>query len=187
MEAISALLVDDEAPARRLLGEMLGKHPEIEVVGEAASGDEALERIRELSPRVVFLDVQMPEKDGLAVARELVEGSSPVRVVFVTAYDEFAVRAFELEAVDYLLKPVDPQRLARTAGRLAKPASEATALSLLRALERVRETCLDRLSLLDERSGVRHVVELGAVDWITCRGEKTYVHTGGGSFAAWRL
>ncbi|HLF55605.1 MAG TPA: response regulator, partial [Thermoanaerobaculia bacterium] len=99
-----ALIVDDEALARSLLTELLAAHPEIEIVGEAANGFEAVQRIGELAPDLVFLDIQMPKLSGFEVL-ELVGDAAPA-VVFVTAYDEYALEAFEVHAVDYLLKPV---------------------------------------------------------------------------------
>lgn len=114
---IHALIVDDEALARRGLRQRLKALPGIQVVGEARNAGEALEKIRELSPHLVFLDVQMPGMTGFDLVRKLEDGSLPA-VVFVTAYDEYAVRAFEVNAVDYLLKPVENDRLAAAVDRV---------------------------------------------------------------------
>jgi two-component system LytT family response regulator len=105
-----ALIVDDEALARQRVRRLLGAAPDVEIVGECASGEEALEAIRAQRPDVVFLDVQMPALDGFGVVSRLDPGTAPM-VVFVTAFDQHAVRAFEASALDYLLKPVDPARL----------------------------------------------------------------------------
>ena len=112
---IRAVIVDDEAPARDRLRQMLAPHA-VNVVGEAGDGEEAVTRIGELQPDLVFLDIQMPALTGLEVASRL-HAPRP-RIVFCTAYDHFAIEAFELHAVDYLLKPVNRDRLARTVERI---------------------------------------------------------------------
>lgn len=112
-----ALLVDDEPLARSLLRELLGEHPEVEIVGEGANGFEAVKLVGELVPDLLFLDIQMPKLSGFEVL-ELLGDEAPA-VIFVTAYDEFALKAFEVHAVDYLLKPVDPERLRLALGRAA--------------------------------------------------------------------
>ena len=112
-----ALIVDDEAPARSKLLRMLGAFPDVEVVGEAPDGKTALQLAATLQPDVVFLDVQMPEVDGFDVAASLPDDGPAL--VFVTAFDQYALRAFDTHATDYLLKPVEPERLARAIERLA--------------------------------------------------------------------
>jgi len=114
---IRALIVDDERRARAYLSKLVAAHDDVEVVGEARDGRSALEAIRELRPDVVFLDVQMPVMNGLEVARALPAEDPPV-VVFTTAYDQFALAAFDLSATDYLLKPYDGDRLARALDRV---------------------------------------------------------------------
>ncbi len=104
-----ALIVDDEDLARQRLRRLLAAFPEVEVAGEAADGEEALERIAELRPDLVFLDVQMPGCSGIEVALSL--PSLPPKIIFCTAYDEYAIEAFEVDAADYLLKPVSRARL----------------------------------------------------------------------------
>src|SRR5580693_3939452 len=113
---IRALVVDDEPLARSNLTVLLRRDPEIDVVRECGSGVEALAEIRGNKPDLVFLDVQMPECDGFDVL-ELLGGDLPAAVVFVTAYDQYALRAFEAGALDYLLKPFDNARFARALGR----------------------------------------------------------------------
>jgi DNA-binding LytR/AlgR family response regulator len=115
---IRALLVDDEAPARSELRYLLAAHPEVQVVGEAATAAEAIELARDLRHDVVFLDVEMPGLTGLQAAPLVRERRDPPAIVFVTAHAEYAVDAFAVEAFDYLLKPVDPERLARVVERL---------------------------------------------------------------------
>ncbi|HSH00223.1 MAG TPA: response regulator [candidate division Zixibacteria bacterium] len=110
-KTITALIVDDEPPARRLLRKLLGNHSEFEVIGECADGAAAIGAIGKHRPQVVFLDVQMPEVDGFSVLEALDPGNLPY-IVFVTAYDQYAVKAFEAHALDYLLKPFTKERFA---------------------------------------------------------------------------
>ena len=104
----NAIIIDDERLARNELKKMLVLHPEIEVIGEAANADEGLNLINELNPDLILLDVQMPVKTGFDLLQELEKLPA---VIFTTAYDEYAIRAFEVNALDYLLKPIDPKRL----------------------------------------------------------------------------
>jgi two-component system LytT family response regulator len=112
---MKALLVDDERLARSELRRLLRAHPEIEIVGEAADAAQAKEKIRTLHPDLIFLDVQMPGRTGFELLAELAE---PPRVIFTTAYDQYALKAFDFGALDYLLKPIEPSRLARALARL---------------------------------------------------------------------
>lgn len=102
------LIIDDERLARNELKKLLGDHEDIEVVGEASNASEGLEKINELQPELIFLDIQMPGKTGFEMLEEL--DKSPY-VIFTTAYDEYALKAFEVNALDYLLKPIEPKRL----------------------------------------------------------------------------
>ena len=119
---IRTLIVDDELLARERLRQLLQSEPDIELVGECADGQEAVEAIEKQAPDLIFLDVQMPELDGFGVLESIPAESAPV-IVFVTAHDKFALRAFEVHAVDYLLKPFDRERFQK---------------ALSRALERVK-------------------------------------------------
>jgi two-component system, LytTR family, response regulator len=112
-----ALIVDDERLARKELMKLLEEHPMIEVIGEAMNADEAFTMINELNPDLLFLDIQMPGKTGFQLLEML--DSVPL-VVFTTAYDEFALKAFEVNALDYLLKPIQPERLSETISKLAE-------------------------------------------------------------------
>jgi two-component system response regulator LytT len=114
---LRAVLVDDEQLARDELGYLLGQIGGVEVIGQAGNGVEALAAIDRLRPDVVFLDVQMPGLTGFEVARRLLDARTAVQIVFVTAYDQHAIDAFEVNAVDYLLKPVEPARLEVAVGR----------------------------------------------------------------------
>lgn len=108
---LNILIIDDEQPARDRLRRLLRNLPKCEVVGEAASSNEALESIRELSPDVLLLDISMPGMDGMSLARVLQEGGASPAIIFCTAYQDQALNAFEVEAVDYLVKPVRIERL----------------------------------------------------------------------------
>lgn len=116
MRKIRALIVDDEPLARRRISRLLDEHDEVEVVGECANGAVAAEAMTELEPDLVFLDIHMPEKSGFEALAEAEPGRTPV-VIFVTAYDEHALSAFEYRALDYLLKPFDDERFERTLRR----------------------------------------------------------------------
>ncbi len=112
---MKAIIVDDERLARQELKNHLAQYKDIEIIGECANANEAKEKINSLKPDVIFLDIQMPGKTGLELIEEI---SALPEVIFVTAYDEFALRAFEINALDYLLKPIQPQRLAETIKKL---------------------------------------------------------------------
>ena len=130
---LRALIADDEPRARQFLEKLLGEHEELDVVGSARSGAEALRLIASLKPHVVFLDIHMPDVSGLEVARHLRGAEAPV-VVFVTAYDKYATEAFEVAALDYVLKPLKRERLAEAVRRAVaevrsgRPAARAEAL-----------------------------------------------------------
>jgi two-component system, LytTR family, response regulator len=112
---MKALLIDDERLARQELRNLLAPYPEIQIVGEANNAETAKESIKQLKPDVIFLDIQMPGKNGFELLEEI---SGVPEVIFVTAYDEYALRAFEVNALDYLLKPIQPSRLAETVKKI---------------------------------------------------------------------
>ncbi len=146
--SIQALIVDDEALARRGLRHRLNTLPGITVAGEARNATEAIERIRTDSPDLVFLDIQMPGKSGFEVLRELRDEELPA-VIFVTAFDEYAVRAFEVNAIDYLLKPIEEARLAKAVERarshLDGRRAEAHKQALLRLLSEITGRSLESM------------------------------------------
>ena len=123
---LRVVLADDERPARRFLINLLKTFPDVEIVGEAANGADAIDLIEAQKPDLALLDLNMPEAGGLDVARLVKAGATP-SIAFVTAYDEFAVQAFELNAIDYLLKPVERERLATTLDRARTRAAAAVA------------------------------------------------------------
>jgi DNA-binding LytR/AlgR family response regulator len=133
---LRALIVDDEDLARSALRRLLVEAGDVEIVGEASNGVEALESIAELKPDVVLLDIEMPGFDGFEVVQQL---ENPPVIVFVTAYDEYAVRAFEANAIDYLLKPVRPERLERALRRVRERLGAPDAAKVLDVREVARE------------------------------------------------
>ena len=151
---IRTLLVDDEDLARAALRRELEPSADIEIVDEAVNGVEAIEKIGELRPDLVLLDIEMPGFDGFEVVQHL---SDPPVIVFVTAYDEYAVRAFEANAVDYLLKPVQPERLERALARVRQriPPRETDPVSRVKDVARERSGPLRRLAA---RRGKRIVI-----------------------------
>jgi two-component system LytT family response regulator len=159
---VRVLVVDDEPLARRGVRIHLEAIGGFEIIGEAASGREAIERIESLRPHAVFLDVQMPGIDGFGVVDAIGVGRMPV-TVFVTAYDAHALRAFEAHAIDYVLKPIDPARFADAAKRVRSLVASGSAPQ--------------RLVL---RDGARVIVaEAGEIDWIEADGDYVRVYIGG--------
>lgn len=174
-----ALIVDDERLARRRVRRLLERTGRVEVVGECWNAQEAIEAIRSLPSDVVFLDVQMSDRDGFAV----IEGVGPALmppVVFVTAYEEYAVRAFESQALDYLLKPIRFERLEDTLNRLEQiQASEHWNQRLERLLEEWRSRTRSRSPrLVVPDRGKYSFVPLAEVDFIRSEGNYVRLHTG---------
>lgn len=116
---LKALIVDDEYPARKELRYLLENHPEIQVVGEAADSYEALELIHAVDYAILFLDIDMPGFTGLELAKRIQETEKTPHIIFITAHEQFALNAFNVDAVDYLLKPIDPSRLAKAINKVA--------------------------------------------------------------------
>jgi two-component system, LytTR family, response regulator len=178
---VRALVVDDETLARQLMIEHLNKVPNIEVIGQAANGFEAVKLAEELTPDVIFLDIQMPKLSGFEVLELL--GERAPAVVFCTAFDEFALRAFEVHAVDYLLKPVEPARLTaaveRVAERLANrtPPPSAQALSVA---ARPPGKTLERVLIRHE--GRVHVLPMERIDFVEAQDDYLEFVSGGKRF-----
>ena len=160
--SLRALIVDDEAPARSELRYLLSAHPRVDVVGEAASAAEALALARALRYDVVFLDVEMPGLSGLEAARLVRDRAERPELVFVTAHEQYAVAAFAVEAFDYLLKPVDPERLTRTVERLEQRSAPPAA-----RVEKIPVVSAGRTVLLD----------YDAVCFVRADGDYCRVHT----------
>lgn len=140
---LRVVLADDERPARKFLAKLLLAIPDVEIAGEASNGRDAIELIERAKPDLALLDLNMPEVDGLGVARLVKAGATP-SIAFVTAHDEFAVQAFELNAIDYLLKPVEAGRLIETVDR-ARARTAASTAERTRALS-AAATTLDVVS-----------------------------------------
>lgn len=180
--AVRALVVDDEQLAREELCFLLESIPDIDVVGQAQNGLEAVELTERLGPDLLFLDIQMPGLDGFQVVRELMGRDDVPRFIFVTAYDRYAIKAFEVNAVDYLLKPVDRSRLTRAVSRIANEDKSHDAVPIESQLERLlsaleRGTAKkplvvkvsDRFLLVDANDVIYAKVEDGVITLATDR------------------
>ena len=169
---IRALVVDDEQGARERLRHMLTLIPDVDVIAESGEGAEAIARIMELHPDVVFLDIQMPGCSGLEVVASLPRPRP--KIIFCTAFDQYAVDAFELHAVDYLLKPVNRIRLANSIERVRESGAAEPSVGMERAIQSVR-TLNTRLLA---RSGDRYrVIALQDVVWFSSQDRLTSLHT----------
>ncbi len=168
------LIVDDEHLARAVLREHLAAHPGVEIVGECANGFEAVKAIAELEPELVFLDIQMPKLDGFEVV-EL--AGDRTRYVFVTAYDQFALRAFEVHALDYLLKPFSGERLAQALAHARGRAANGEQVRAVVAEAAQRQLPLERLLI---RDGARvQVVPVANIAYIEAQDDYVCVHADG--------
>jgi two-component system LytT family response regulator len=175
-ETLRVLIVDDEALARRGLRKDLAFDPSIEVVGECADGFEAVRLASELKPDLVFLDIQMPRLDGFEVLELL---DRQIAVIFVTAHDEHAVRAFEVNAVDYLLKPVDPERLRASLARARQRRGPRPPLQAA-ALAAASQSAGEPLARILVRDGAKvHVLPIDAIDYIQAQDDYIELHSGG--------
>jgi len=166
---LRVLVVDDELPARRRLRELLadvGVRMPIEVVGEAANGRDALDRVTELAPDLVLLDIRMPEIDGIEVARHLQRLDKPPAIIFTTAYDAYAIKAFEVHAIDYLLKPIRASRLEDALKRMPPPVRPSD--------DTLRELSQDaRANLCAQERGRIHLIPVA--DILYLKAELKYV------------
>lgn len=172
---IRVVVADDEPHARAILRGMLAARRDVEVVGEAADGDEALRLVRALTPDVVFLDVAMSNLTGLEVARALEDGCTAI--VFVTATREHAVEAFELGAADYLVKPVGEERLDAAIARVAARRKAFVDVTTITSVLRSRDASGERIYLTaGDRTVIKRVHE---VDWLEAKGKVLHVRSGG--------
>jgi two-component system LytT family response regulator len=173
------LVVDDEEPARSIVREVLSALPGVRVVGECSNGFEAVKAASELQPDVVFLDIEMPKLDGFEV-RELIDPR--IAVVFVTAYDTYALRAFEVHAVDYVLKPFHPDRLAAALERARERVGEKQGndLSALAVAARPPGTRLTRIVVRDGASV--HVIPVAKLDLVEAQDDYVFLKSEGKKF-----
>jgi two-component system LytT family response regulator len=183
-DTIRTLIVDDEPLARRGIRSHLASELDIKVIGECSNGLEALAMLRKEKPQLVFLDVQMPELDGFGVIEEIGVAETPT-VIFVTAYDAHAIRAFEVEALDYVLKPFEPDRfrkaVARARSEIEKKRNGEINLSLVRLLEELHGLkYLTRLAI--KSAGRVQFVSVSEVDWIEAADNYVRVHSGRESY-----
>jgi two-component system, LytTR family, response regulator len=173
------LIVDDEPPARRKLAEFLRRERDVEIAGEAANGKQAAELIEDLRPDVVFLDVQMPGMSGFEVL-ETIQGQAPF-VVFVTAYDQYAVKAFEVHAVDYLLKPFDRSRLQACLSRVRDQIARDSGRNIQARMEKLIAEVTGRAYLtrvMVKNKGRVIFLQVRDIDWIKALSNYVELHAG---------
>ncbi|HWT03501.1 MAG TPA: LytTR family DNA-binding domain-containing protein [Pyrinomonadaceae bacterium] len=183
--SLRALIVDDQRLHRSRIRQLLGSHPEVEVVGECDDGYKAIAAVRELAPDLVFLDIVMPEVNGFDVIEALLPGPLPL-IIFVTGHDEFAVRAFEVSAVDYLRKPFDQERFDRALHKAKRTlATEKSGeltervLALLEKFDRGRGP----LEWLVIKSGANDLfIRTEEIAWIDADRKETWIHVGGKTY-----
>jgi len=184
MADLRVVIADDEPLARQRIEDLLARERGIEVAGTAATGDEAIEIIRRAKPDLVFLDVQMPAKTGLEVVEAIGADAMPA-TIFVTAFDRFALKAFDVAAVDYLLKPFDDERFAQALKRAPKSidskAVERMTRRLLQFLDQERPKFLEQIAV--ESRGQVRVVPVADIDYITASGPYAELHVGDKTYA----
>ncbi len=197
MDRVRAIIVDDEAPARKRIAELLERHSNIEIVGQYDCGEDAVLAIQHDTPDILFLDIQMPELDGFQVLQRVGPDTVPV-TVFVTAYDQHALKAFEVHALDYLLKPFSDERfelmLQRALRQMQSRESEVLSAKLVNAVEQYRKTlptqkmsddsavggepgCLDRIAIKD--AGRVSFVSVEEIDRCEAAGVYVRLYAGG--------
>ncbi len=182
-EPIHVLVADDEAPARQRLIDLLSRDGQIAAIAEAADGEAAVEAIEKQKPDLVFLDVQMPELDGLGVIDAIGAAEMPL-TVFVTAYDQHAIRAFEANALDYLLKPFSDERFESTMARVKSRIDERNIgefgqriMKMVAGAPPSAERRLDRLVV--KSAGTTRFIRVVDIDWIEAAGVYVTLHVGG--------
>ena len=184
-EKITALIVDDEPLARKFIRRMLEKHHSVKIVAQCRNGKEAVTSILELKPRLVFLDVQMPEMDGFTTLETLGAATLP-QIIFVTAYEQYAIRAFEIHALDYLLKPFDQPRFDKAMARVEEKFADCEQAQTERKqiaalLENVGRKTLYLERLVVKTSGRIIFLKTAEIDWIQADDKYAHLHTGGKS------
>jgi two-component system LytT family response regulator len=177
---IRALIVDDEPLSRERIRMLLARHPQVQVIGECADGGEAVAAIRAQAPDLVFLDIQMPELDGFEVLEQL-EGTRMPAVIFVTAYDAYAIRAFEVNAIDYLLKPVDPARFAAALERVIRARPDEVVERVLSVVESMKRPRYRTRFVVRDSNGA-FFLPAEAVTWLEAADNYVRLHTDDASY-----
>ena len=187
---ISALIVDDEPLSRDLVRHMLATHPDIRIVAECADGEKALAAIKRHAPQLVFLDVKMPRLDGVALLQRLPSANRPL-IVFLTAHDTYALRAFEAHALDYLLKPFDQERFDQTVARARQRLEQLASAQLGQSVKRfladstapaneVRPTKAFAERIVVRDSGRVYFVGVPEIHWLEASGNYVALHLASG-------
>ena len=181
---IRTLIVDDESLARERIRDMVAD-PDIHIIADCGNGEEAIEAIQQYSPDLVFLDVEMPGIDGFAVLEALPADRMPT-MIFVTAYDQYAVRAFEVYALDYLLKPFDQERFDKALGRakeqIASERNEVLGQRILRAIEDIKTKPVHLERLVIKLNGHVFFMKAEEIDWLEAEGNYVRLHSGKESY-----
>ena len=184
-EIIRAIIVDDEPPARRRISQMLKAHTDIKIIGECSDGSEAVKFILKNRPDLVFLDVQMPGLNGFEVIQTIGPRQMPP-VIFVTAYDKYAINAFDVNAVDYLLKPFDQPRFQAALQRARKEIAVQTNFGkpgkIDRLLTKIKDDNRLQERLLIKSLGRIRIVEIDNIDWLESAGNYVNIHLGKESY-----
>jgi two-component system LytT family response regulator len=202
---VRAVVVDDEPTAREVVMTLLAEYPMVEVVGQATNGKEAVQLVRHLKPDLLFLDIQMPDEDGFGVLEDLGD-DVPRGIVFVTAHDEHAIRAFDVHALDYLLKPfgrprfraavtraldglraLDVLTMQRTLASMAADRADSVPAGELSIGEAGGESSPKARPATPRRIGVRNgakitLVDIDAIDWVEASGDYARIHAGKGTY-----
>jgi len=176
---IRTLIVDDEPLARKKLRALLEREDDVEIVGECATGRAAVAAVKQASPDLMFLDIQMPGLDGFSTLEEIGEENLP-KVVFVTAYDKYALRAFEVHALDYILKPFDRERMTQVLLRVRREIAPGATRQLLSLLEDLRSP--HHQTLLVKHAGNIMFVPHEEIDWVEAADNYVRLHVGNNSY-----
>lgn len=182
MRQLKTLIVDDEAPARSELRYLLEKIPNVQVIGEASNATEALELIKALNYDLVLIDIQMPGLSGLDVVAAIKELPNVPAVVFVTAFGEYAVKAFELDAVDYLMKPLDEERLIHTIGKVEKRLSAVQPATVVKQEVPQEKSVIDIERIPVESRGKTLLLPMREIVYISSRNDIVFIHTADNTF-----
>jgi two-component system, LytTR family, response regulator len=181
MSTLRVLIVDDEPRARQFLRKMMMGEPDVEIVGECANGYEAIRQVRATRPDVMFLDVQMPELDGFDVLKKL-HGAQMPALVFVTAYEKYALRAFEEHALDYLLKPFDRERFSRTLQRVRTESHLGQKERLAALLAQISEPATYLARMVVKHDGRMRLLATGDIECFESEDNYVRLYSGGDSY-----